>query len=69
MNKEIIEGKWQQIKGDAKTKWGDLTDDDIDQIDGQREKLAGVLKEKYGKEKDEVEKEIDDWVEEVKKRL
>lgn len=69
MNKEIIEGKWQQVKGDVKTRWGDLTDDEIDQVDGQREKLAGLLKEKYGKDKDEVEKEIDDWVEDVKKRL
>lgn len=48
MNNDIIKGKWAQFKGDVKEKWGDLTDDDLTQIDGQRDKLAGKLQERYG---------------------
>ena len=61
MNNDIIEGKWNQIKGDAQTKWGKLTNDDLDQIQGNRTKLAGKIQEVYGKSKDEVEKELKEW--------
>ena len=61
MNWDIIKGKWAQVKGDVKTKWGELTDDDLTQIDGQREKLAGKIQEKYGIAKDEAEKQVDDY--------
>ncbi|MGP9804587.1 CsbD family protein [Paracoccus sp. NSM] len=60
MNWDIIQGKWKQLKGSAKEKWGDLTDDDLDQIDGNKDRLAGKLQEKYGWTKDEAEKHIDD---------
>ena len=59
MNKDIMEGKWKQIKGDMKAKWGKLTDDEIDQAEGNSEKLAGILQEKYGLEKEEAKKEGD----------
>ena len=59
MNKDIMEGKWKQIKGDMKAKWGKLTDDEIDQAEGNSEKLAGILQEKYGIEKEEAKKEVD----------
>ncbi len=62
MNWDQIEGKWQQLKGDAKAKWGKLTDDDVDRAEGNREKLEGILQEKYGKTKEEVQKEVDDWM-------
>ena len=61
MNKDIIEGKWKQLKGEAQKTWGKLTDDDLDLIDGQREKFAGVLQERYGKSKDEAEREVDEF--------
>ena len=61
MNKDILQGKWKQLKGDVQKKWGKLTDDDLDVIDGQREKLTGRLQERYGKSKDEAEKEVDDF--------
>ncbi|RNF32963.1 CsbD family protein [Paracoccus methylarcula] len=60
MNWDIIQGKWQQFKGTVKEKWGDLTDDEIDQIDGNREKLSGKLQEKYGWAKEDAERHIDD---------
>jgi len=61
-----IVGNWKQIQGDARTRWGKLTDDDIEQIAGQREKLAGKLQERYGIAKDDVNKQIDDWANKLK---
>ena len=61
MNWDIIQGKWKQMTGSAKEKWGELTDDDRTQINGKRDQLAGKLQEKYGITKDEAEKQIDDW--------
>ncbi len=62
MNKDILEGKWKQIKGDIQKQWGKLTNDDLDIIDGNREKLSGMLQERYGKSKDEAEKEADEFL-------
>lgn len=61
MNKEIFKGQWKQLKGKAKEQWGKLTDDDLDKIDGRRDYLAGKIQEKYGKSKEEAEKEVDDF--------
>lgn len=61
MNWDIVQGKWKQLKGSVKEKWGELTDDELDQIDGNKDKLAGKLQEKYGWAKDEADKNIDDY--------
>jgi uncharacterized protein YjbJ (UPF0337 family) len=61
MNWDQIEGKWNEMKGSAKEKWGDLTDDELTQIKGKRDKLAGVVQQKYGLAKEEVEKQISDF--------
>ena len=61
MNWDIIEGKWKQLKGSAKQKWGELTDDELDQIAGSKDKLAGKLQEKYGWTKEEADNEINDY--------
>lgn len=61
MNWDIIKGKWKQATRAAKSKWGELTDDDLQQIAGEREQLVGKIQEKYGISKDEAEKEVDDW--------
>ena len=61
MNWDVIQGKWKQVKGSVKEKWGELTDDEIDQIDGNKDKLAGKLQEKYGWAKNDAEREIDDY--------
>lgn len=62
MNWDQIAGKWKEFKGEAKAKWGALTDDELEQIDGDREKLEGRLQSKYGKTKEEIRKEVDDWL-------
>lgn len=58
MNNDIIQGKWTQIKGELKSKWGKLTDDDLNRADGNRQYLIGRLQERYGWAKDQVEREI-----------
>ena len=62
MNWDQVEGNWMQMKGKVKETWGDLTDSDIKKVEGKRDKLAGVLQERYGKKKEEIEKEIDCWL-------
>lgn len=61
MNWDIIEGKWSQFKGEVQSKWGKLTDDDLDVIAGKQEKLVGRLQERYGYNKDKAEKVVDEW--------
>jgi uncharacterized protein YjbJ (UPF0337 family) len=61
MDWNVVEGKWKQLKGEAQTRWGKLTDDDMDVINGNREKLVGKLQEKYGYAKDEAEREVEDF--------
>ena len=62
MNRNVLEGKWMQLRGAVREKWGDLTDDDLDMIAGKREKLAGVLQERYGYSQIEADREIDDFL-------
>jgi uncharacterized protein YjbJ (UPF0337 family) len=59
MNEDILAGKWKQLRGAVREKWGELTDDDLDRVAGQRDKLLGLLQEKYGYSRDEAEREID----------
>ena len=48
MNWDQVEGKWKQLRGSVKQKWGKLTDNDLDYIAGKRDQLAGKLQERYG---------------------
>lgn len=61
MNWDQIAGKWMQVKGQIKQQWGKLTDDELDQLEGKRDALAGVLQERYGLAKEEVERQIRDF--------
>jgi uncharacterized protein YjbJ (UPF0337 family) len=56
-----MEGNWKQFKGAAKEKWGKLTDDDLNVIEGRREQLEGKLQQRYGFAKDQIHKDVDDW--------
>ena len=62
MNEDILKGKWHEIKGDVKKTWGKLTDDDMMVINGESEKLLGILQTKYGYQKEEAQKEFDRFI-------
>ncbi|QDS95704.1 hypothetical protein FF011L_45040 [Roseimaritima multifibrata] len=61
MNWDQIEGKWKQVRGQAKEKWGDLTSDDLDKVAGKRDQLVGQIQERYGIAKDEAEKQVKEF--------
>ncbi len=65
MNWDEIKGKWTQMTGSAKANWGKLTDDDLMEAEGNRDKLIGKIQEKYGVAKEEAEKQVNDWLEKV----
>ncbi len=58
MNTDIFAGKWKQLKGQVKVRWGKLTDDDLDVAEGHSQYLAGKLQERYGLTKEKAEEEI-----------
>lgn len=59
MNADVFKGMWKQVEGQVKSTWGKLTDDDLQQIDGDREKLIGKLEERYGWSKSEADAQLD----------
>ena len=61
MNWDVVEGKWDQLKGSVKEKWGDLTDDELTQAGGKKDQLSGKLQEKYGWTKEEADNELDNF--------
>ncbi|HZP16619.1 MAG TPA: CsbD family protein [Terriglobales bacterium] len=61
MNWDQMEGKWKQVKGAVKTRWGKLTDDDLDVIAGQKDQLVGRIQERYGIQKDQAQREVEEW--------
>lgn len=65
MNKDIFQGKWEELKGDVQSQWGRLTDDDLAEINGERTKLLGCIQKSYGVAKDEAEKQVKEWEDKV----
>lgn len=61
MDWDQVQGKWKQMKGSVKTRWGKLTDDDLDVIAGKRDQLVGRIQERYGIAKDEAQTQVDEW--------
>jgi uncharacterized protein YjbJ (UPF0337 family) len=61
MNWNLIEGKWKQMKGQLREKWGNLTDDDLEMIAGKRDQLIGRLEVRYGIAKEEAAKQVDEF--------
>lgn len=66
MGWDQIEGKWKDLKGTVREKWGKLTDDELDVIAGKRDQFLGKLQEKYGVAKEEAEKQIEEWQKSLK---
>lgn len=65
MNWDQIEGRWTEMKGHIKEKWGELTDDELDQIAGKRDRMVGMLQRKYGYAREQAEKELDTWSDKI----
>jgi uncharacterized protein YjbJ (UPF0337 family) len=61
MNSDTFKGKWKELKGVAKERWGRLTDNDLEAIDGQLDQLIGKVQQRYGIARDEAQKQIDEW--------
>ena len=61
MNWDRIEGNWKQMTGSVKAQWGELTDNEITEAEGNRDKLVGKIQERYGIAKDEAERQVDDF--------
>jgi uncharacterized protein YjbJ (UPF0337 family) len=61
MNWDQVEGKWKQMKGGVKKKWGKLTDDDLDVIAGNKDQLVGKVQERYGISREEAQKQVDSY--------
>ena len=67
--KDILQGKWHELKGQARQTFAKLTDDDIERMSGKMEELSGVLQQKYGYNKAKAETEINNWLKEADKKL
>ncbi|PRY79563.1 uncharacterized protein YjbJ (UPF0337 family) [Yoonia maritima] len=65
MNWDQIEGKWKEMSGNLKAKWGELTDDEIAEINGDREALEGKIQAKYGKTKEQAKEEVDTFIDKI----
>ena len=59
MNNDIFEGKWKQMRGQVKSWWGKLTDDDLEKVNGKFDVLIGLLQEKYGYTRQQAEEEYE----------
>ena len=64
MNRDTLKGQWMQLKGKVRQQWGQLTDDEIDQMQGNAEMLIGRIQERYGRSREEAEREVDRWMDE-----
>lgn len=69
MNADILQGKWGEISGEIKKQWGRLTDDDLLKIEGQRDKLEGSLRKRYGFSRKAAEEEVEQFLEDAEDRM
>ncbi len=68
MNRQQLEGNWKQLKGHAREKWGKLTDDDLDEIQGRQQILVGKIQERYGSQVEEAKTQVESWMAEQDER-
>lgn len=62
MKKDTLEGQWKQLRGEAQRQWGKLTDSDLDQVQGDLQKLLGKIQERYGHTKERAQRELDEFL-------
>ena len=61
MNWDVIEGKWKQLRGSIRERWGKLTDNDIQRVAGKKDMFIGLIQERYGIARDDAERQVDEW--------
>ncbi len=61
MNWDQLEGKWMQVKGSIRERWGKLTDDDIQRVAGKKDQFIGLIQQRYGIKREEAERQVDEW--------
>jgi uncharacterized protein YjbJ (UPF0337 family) len=69
MNQDILQGKWKQVRGEAQSWWGRLTNDDLDRVEGSIDKLTGILQQRYGYSKHEAQHEIANFLEQIEGKV
>lgn len=69
MRSDLFNARWQQIRNHAKQWWGELTDDDLDEIQGRRVALVGKLQDRYGRTREEAEVDINRFLLRVERLL
>ncbi len=69
MDVDDFKAQWNELKGQVKEKWGQLTDDDIKNIDGKKDQLIAALQERYKYAKDQAQDEFDNWFKAIKEKL
>jgi uncharacterized protein YjbJ (UPF0337 family) len=62
VNKDILKGKWAQVKGDVRNWWPEFSEEDVDSIQGDAEKLIGKLQEKFLYGRERAEQELNDFL-------
>jgi uncharacterized protein YjbJ (UPF0337 family) len=62
VHKDILKGKWMQLRGDVRKWWGKVTDDDVDQIQGDMERFLGKLQQRYGYTREQAERELNEFL-------
>ena len=65
MNWDLIEGKWTELKGQFRSKWAKLTDDDLEAVAGKKDELIGRIQQRYGIQRDAAEVEVDNWIKQI----
>jgi uncharacterized protein YjbJ (UPF0337 family) len=66
MDSDVLKGRWKQISGGIKERWGELTNDEVQEVEGNRDKLIGKLQEKYGYSRERAEREVHEFLNEVR---
>jgi uncharacterized protein YjbJ (UPF0337 family) len=62
MNWTSVQGNWNEAKGKVKTKWGRLTDDDLMQVEGNKDRLVGMIQQRYGIARDKAEQQLEEFL-------
>lgn len=69
MNRDLLSARWKQLRGDVRRKWGDLTDNDLDKVQGRWDKMVGLLQERYAYSRIKAEAELDAFLDDVTERI